>query len=462
VLSREDNEVLTNTDPGTPMGELFRRFWLPVMMVEELPAPDCVPVRVKVMNEDLIAFRDTQGRVGLIDAYCPHRGAAMFFGRNEHSGLRCIYHGWKFDVDGECVDMPNCPEGDTYRHKIHIRNYPTVEAGRLVWAYMGPKDRQPPFPQFQFNSLPDEHIYVSKFIVECNWVQSLDGAWDPSHGHFLHSVLGPGGTIGQTGVSGAGSGILPQTANPRLAGRAPISMPRSIPDFTKAYPPEQTETPNGAFMTELHETPDGKFRASTVPWHLPMFDGFGLGGPNIYSSNIRIPIDNKSIFWYRYRWSPEPLPQEYIWEYKHGGYVYPELVPGTFRTVANIHNDYQQDRVAQKQFTFSGIRCFPLQDIAMGENQWGPIADRTQEHLCSSDYHIIYWRRRLIKTAKALAQGVEPSEPFAAESFRNHNAMAIADTKEEALAQVHEKSQEWIVSQAPRTLAPALEATVAS
>jgi phenylpropionate dioxygenase-like ring-hydroxylating dioxygenase large terminal subunit len=436
------------------MGELFRRFWLPVMMCDELPAPDCVPVRVKVMNEDLVAFRQTDGKVGIIDAYCPHRGAAMFFGRNEHNGLRCIYHGWKFDAEGECVDMPNCPEGDTYRNKIHIRHYPNVEAGKLVWAYMGPADKQPPFPQFQFNSLPDSHVYVSKFIVECNWVQSLDGAWDPSHGYFLHSALGQGGDS----TDGSRTG-LPNTANPALTDQSRLQVRRTgLPDFSKSYPPEKTETPNGAMMTTVQELPDGRFAARTVPWHLPMFDGFGLSAPNVWSSNIRIPIDNKSIFWYRYRWSPAPLTEEMVWEYKHGGYVYPELIPGTFRTVANIHNDYLQDRVAQKQFTFSGIKCFPLQDIAMGENQWGPIADRTQEHLCSSDYHIIYWRRRLIKTAKALAAGVDPVEPFQPEHFRNHNANAVGDTLEEAVQKVHAASEEWIVPAEP--LAPQIAAGV--
>jgi hypothetical protein len=308
---------------------------------------------------------------------------------------------------------------------------------------MGPAEKQPPFPQFQFNALPDTHVFVSKFIVECNWVQSLDGAWDPSHGRFLHSALGPGGDSTMTSVVG-----LPSTARPGLNIRPPTNR-GPMPDFTKALPAELCETPNGNYMTQVSEMPDGKFSAGTVPWHLPMFDGFGLGAPNVWSSNIRIPIDNKSIFWYRYRWSPEPLSDDLIWEYKHGGYVYPELIPGTYRTVANIHNDYQQDRVAQKQFTFSGIRCFPLQDIAMGENQWGPIADRTQEHLCSSDYHIIYWRRRLIKTAKALAAGVDPQEPFAAEHFRNHNASALADTAEEAVRLVCERSHEWIVPNQP-------------
>src|SRR5512146_1855191 len=123
MLSKEDNELITNIEKGTPMGETFRRFWLPVMLASELPVPDCEPVRIKILAEDLIAFRDTEGRVGLVDAYCPHRGAPMFYGRNEENGLRCVYHGWKCDVDGNCTDLPNAPEGETFKKKIEAKAY---------------------------------------------------------------------------------------------------------------------------------------------------------------------------------------------------------------------------------------------------------------------------------------------------------------------------------------------------
>ncbi len=161
------------------MGELFRRFWLPVALAEELPGADCVPLRVKVLNEDLIAFRGTDGRVGLIDAYCPHRGAPLFFGRNEENGLRCVYHGWKFDVDGVCTDLPNAPEGDTFKDKIKVKYYPAVEAGDLIWAFMGPADKKPPMPEFEWLHMPSSHRYVSKFRLECNYLQAMEGDYDP-------------------------------------------------------------------------------------------------------------------------------------------------------------------------------------------------------------------------------------------------------------------------------------------
>src|SRR5437588_8352207 len=155
MLTREDNELITNTNPGTPMGDLFRRFWLPVALSEELPGPDCVPQRVRILGEDLIAIRDTSGRPGLFDAYCPHRGAPMFFGRNEEDGLRCVYHGWKFDVSGACVDMPSEPAESNFKNKVRTRAYPCVERNGMIWTYMGPRQVPPPLPDLLPNLDPE-------------------------------------------------------------------------------------------------------------------------------------------------------------------------------------------------------------------------------------------------------------------------------------------------------------------
>src|SRR5918992_1542416 len=214
MLSVEDNEIVTNTNAGTPMGELFRRFWLPVALSEELPGPDCVPLRVRILGEDLIAFRDTDGKPGVVDAYCPHRGAPMFFGRNEENGLRCVYHGWKFDVTGACVDLPNAPEGATYKDKVKIKCYPSVDAGDLIWAYMGPEDKKPPFPAFEWTKLPRNHRYVTKFVEQCNYLQAMEGDYDPSHARFLHSTLTPG-TLGDSiRQNGSQQGIFVEPIDP--------------------------------------------------------------------------------------------------------------------------------------------------------------------------------------------------------------------------------------------------------
>src|SRR2546423_5479097 len=188
MLSREDNALLTRVDRGTPMGDTMRRYWIPALLGWELPEPDCPPVRVKLLGEDLVAFRDTQGRIGLLDEFCPHRRASLFLGRNEECGLRCVYHGWKFDADGRCVDMMN--EADSFGHKIHTTSYPTVEVGGIVWAYMGPADLRPALPLFAWTQAPEAHRHVSKVIQESNWLQGLEGGIDTSHAPILHRVIG--------------------------------------------------------------------------------------------------------------------------------------------------------------------------------------------------------------------------------------------------------------------------------
>ncbi len=190
MLSAEDNAMLTQTDPGTPMGELFRRFWMPAMLSDELPGADCPPVRLRLLGENVVGFRDTEGNVGVLNAYCPHRGAPMFFGRNEGCGLRCVYHGWKFDIHGSCVDIPNVPEGDTYKHKVRIKSYPTIEKAGLIWVYMGPVDKQPPFYQFEWLETPETYRFMQKLIINCNYFQSMEGDFDASHAPFLHRTLG--------------------------------------------------------------------------------------------------------------------------------------------------------------------------------------------------------------------------------------------------------------------------------
>ena len=157
MLSREDNNLLTQVGPGTPIGELFRRFWLPATLSWELPEPDCAPIRLRLLGEDLVLWRNTDGTIGAMQNACPHRGASMFFGRNEENGLRCVYHGWKFDTDGQCVDMPNEPAESNFKHKIHAAAYPCVEYTDMVWIYMGPKEQQPPLPQVDWADVPSSH-----------------------------------------------------------------------------------------------------------------------------------------------------------------------------------------------------------------------------------------------------------------------------------------------------------------
>src|SRR5947209_4356471 len=201
MVSLQENEFLCRVGPGAPMGELFRRFWLPALLPDEIPEPDCPPVRLRLLGEDLVAFRDSNGQVGVVGTHCPHRGASLFFGRNEEEGLRCVYHGWKFDVQGNCVDMPNEPAESNFKQKVHATAYPARDWGGLVWVYMGPKELQAELPQLEWTQVPESHRFVSKWYQETNYMQGYEGDIDSSHSSFLHSLLTPVDTGQDTTIS---------------------------------------------------------------------------------------------------------------------------------------------------------------------------------------------------------------------------------------------------------------------
>jgi phthalate 4,5-dioxygenase len=186
MLSLQDNDLLCRIGPGTPMGDLMRQYWIPAVRSDELPSSDCPPVRIRLLGEDLIAFRDSSGNTGLFANACPHRGASLFFGRNEEDGLRCVYHGWKFDVTGACVDMPSEPAESNFKSKVRVRAYPTYERGGIVWAYMGPREKAPDLPQFEANMLPDGQYSMYTIFQECNYMQGWEGEMDTVHQAFLH------------------------------------------------------------------------------------------------------------------------------------------------------------------------------------------------------------------------------------------------------------------------------------
>ena len=190
MLSREENELLTQTDSGTPAGNYFRRFWLPAVAADaRCRLPTVLRFGCELLGEDLIAFRDTNGQVGLLDEACPHRRASLFWGRNEECGLRCVYHGWKFDVNGTCVDMPNEPAEYRFENKVRTAAYPTREYGGLIWAYLGPPEHQPELPKLEWARVPDSHRYISKRLQETNYLQAIEGGIDSSHSNFLHASL---------------------------------------------------------------------------------------------------------------------------------------------------------------------------------------------------------------------------------------------------------------------------------
>lgn len=393
MLTAEENRLISQTGPGTPMGELFRRFWIPVMLSEEIPARDCPPARLRILGEDLISFRDSDGRVGILDAYCPHRGAPLFFGRNEDSGLRCVYHGWKFDVEGACVDIPNSSEGEGYKDKVQITRYPAVDKGGMIWAYMGPPERQPPLPAFDFMGLPANHFAAWKIVSDCNYLQSLEGAIDASHGSFLHSNLD--NSSPRARVLG-----MPQMRN------------RAVPYYGFVE-----ETEYGVIGATVRPTDDGDNQVGISQLILPSFVP-GTGGGNLSYIRARIPIDDETSAVFRVWWdTKEPLSSEYLQEMRSGEFFVPEMMPGTYRPKASRSNDYGIDRHMQKNYNFTGIKEFNMQDVAVIEDQRGAIMDRTREHLLRSDLMIISMRKALIKAARDLASGQEPALPHKSELF---------------------------------------------
>jgi phenylpropionate dioxygenase-like ring-hydroxylating dioxygenase large terminal subunit len=406
MLTKEENELLTRTGPGTPMGQLFRRFWIPALLSEELISPDSPPVRVQLLGEKLIAFRDSNGTVGLIDRYCSHRGADLFYGRNEEGGLRCVYHGWKFDREGQCLDVPNAVVGQAFRDKCRLTAYPTIEKGGMIWAYMGPPDKMPELPHYGFFDAPDANYFVTKFKAHGNYLQSLEGECDSGHVSFLHRF------VNQEGVSAASSGGLPFVS--RVA--------------HVHWELEQTDY--GIMMAAQRDLGDGRanWRANLflMPHTVPIATVRGV----TMTCHIRVPIDDESSWLYRPRWNPSrPLTSAELAEFRTAGEDYPELLPASYIPKENNSNDYLIDRAMQRRFNFTGIKSLAAQDMAVQSDQAGVIADRTRENLVSADRAVLVMRQRLLKAARDLQAGKEPPETTRPEAF-NVRAMDIVIAKD--------------------------------
>jgi len=388
MLKHEDNELLVRVGPGTPMGQYLRRFWTPALLSEEIFAPDCPPVRVKLMGEELVAFRDTNGKIGLVDAYCPHRRAELFWGRNEDCGLRCVYHGWKFDTEGRCVDLPNAPDGDRIRKNMKITSYPTVERSGIIWAYLGPRDLMPEFPAAEVFNLPATHRYIQKMIIPTNWLQSMEGDVDSSHVSFLHRGAGP--------------------------------VPLSKFIFDDTAPRYNVVSMNyGLLLAAQRDAGPDHYHWRFSQWLVPNATLVASPSNRPFITNIRIPIDDVNTMHIRIysRIDAELTNQD--WDLVHSGKLFPAMKPGTYFTQGNAGNDYLIDRRDQKENSFTGIESIPLQDYAVTANQGGgPILDRSRERPTASDTAIIAVRKRLLSGVKDLLNGKEPSEPASALEYR--------------------------------------------
>ena len=408
MLSNEDNELMCRVGPGTPMGAFIREYWLPALISEELPEPDCPPMRLRLLGENLIAFRATSGKVGMFAHACPHRGASLFFGRNEEEGLRCVYHGWKFDTAGQCVDMPSEPAESNFKTKIKATAYPCIERNGIVWTYMGPRTSAeiPPLPQHHINTRPD--CRASKSLRICNFMQALEGDIDTVHTQFLH-----GGHV---------------------------RLEEAEPGTDRYY---QRRQPSAWLASEEHEigTTYGAWRLAEPDrdyWRIGHFQlPFYTSNANgiltqKFDSHAWVPVDDDNTMVWSI-WSPvpeelrgiagvgglvgnaRPRPGDNYGQSEFRG-LRPELMQpdttewlGKFRSIQTLANDYLIDREAQRTMkTYSGIpNGNEPQDRGVQESM-GPVYDRTREHLGTTDQMIIAARRKLINACKAFGQGAAP------------------------------------------------------
>jgi phenylpropionate dioxygenase-like ring-hydroxylating dioxygenase large terminal subunit len=391
MLSHADNELLCRVGPGTPMGNLMREFWLPCLMTSELPDPDGEPQRVMLLGEKLIAFRDSSGTVGLVAENCPHRGASLFFGRNEEEGLRCVYHGWKFNAAGACVDMPNEPPESNFKHKVRLTAYPCVERGGVIWAYMGPRQTPPPLPNLEPNMLPEGQFRVQKVFRECNWAQALEGDIDTSHLGFLHmgslkaEEQEPGSFTYYTVKERAPRYNVMDTAYGTMyAAYRPAEEDSYYYRFAQFLFPCFTMIPTGVLGVQVLArawVPMDDEHMMFWSFAAPKTLAFGPGGGA--ASGVS-QTDPPSGFNY--------LPQTSDWF-------------GKWRLTQHLRNDFLIDREVQRRNVgpngYTGIAGVHEQDQALTEAM-GPILDRTKERLATGDSMVIRTRRRLINAAKAL------------------------------------------------------------
>jgi phenylpropionate dioxygenase-like ring-hydroxylating dioxygenase large terminal subunit len=408
VLKAEDNEILTRVGPGTLMGDLLRRYWTPACLSAEVAGPGGAPARVRLLGESLVAFRDAGGRVGLVQENCPHRGASLYFGRNEGAVLRCVYHGWAFDADGRCADMPSEPA--PFCGKVRMRAYPVHESGGIVWAYLGPRETMTPFRDFGTDGRDAGELIASKQHAACNWAQAMEGNLDTAHISHLHQWEG----IDDIPDDGSDKPGYPSNA-----------MSWKFWRHDRAPRLELEETWYGYRYAGIRTTPNGHAHVRVTAYALP-YSTMVASIPFSAGQGLFVPIDDENCWRYfvapRARPNPRGLGGASLFS------VAPFTTPATGGQASGVvprhhtaGNDYQIDRAVQMApgtGIFSGVSDFVSQDLMVTESM-GPVYDRTQEQLGSTDKAISRMRHILITAAKGLAAGQQPPAVAASLDYRS-------------------------------------------
>lgn len=393
MLSKEENELITHSDAGAPLGQFLRRYWLPALLSEEIPAPDSPPVQVRLLGEELVAFRDTEGRIGLIEEHCAHRGTSLMYGRNEDCGLRCIYHGWKYDVGGNVLDTPAEPASSSFKGKVKQPSYPCVEAAGMIFAYLGPREKMPLFPDYEWASAPVENTYVAKSLLDCNYLQGLEGECDSSHLTYLHRQIDEEGQRQQA-----------------------LTLTSAVYDL------EETDFGVRLLAFRYPEADKTYLRVSSFVMPVSVWVPVRNKENHMY-----VPIDDKHTWRYDLGWLDRPVQQH---EIPRRSQIGPD-----FHRIRNQANHYLQDRDVQRTQTFTGIQDFLNHDACATETM-GPIYDRSREHLGASDKAVIAVRKRLADAVKAFQRGEDPPHVIT-------DPAQIRPTNIDTLGEVYPTGDDW-------------------
>ena len=386
MFTQEQNDTLCRVEGDAPMGQLMRRHWLPACMSEEVASPDCTPLKTRLLGETLVVFRDSEGKLGVLEDRCPHRKASLSFGRNEECGLRCLYHGWKFAVDGSVLDMASEPNSERKQRSFKHKAYPVRESGGFVWVYLGDEDTMTDFQPPAWAPAPDIPVSVVKIHTPCNWAQVLEGSIDSAHSSSLHSTNMPTAEVaGSTATDNAW--LRPsRDKSPRLE----IEMT----DYGFRYAALRVPIVNPETHVYVRTT---EFIAPFTVL-IPPNNQYNL-------AQMLFPIDDVNTMFYWIAWHPDPqkgITQD-AWRKFCAAEAGVEL-DENYKKSINIGNMFKQDREAMKKGDFTGITGIPAQDMAMWESM-GPIASRDSEILGTSDLSIVKFRQQMLKAAETVASG---------------------------------------------------------
>ena len=398
MLTAEENAQLTKAGPGTLVGDLMRRYWIPVVLSSEL-SPGGRVKRVRLLGEDLVTFRSPGGQVGLLAEFCAHRRASLYFARNEEPGLRCVYHGWQYDPCGRCIDQPNEEPETNFQDKVTLPAYPCAERGGVVWAYMGPAASMPGLPDLEWALVPEAQRFVSKFWQECNYLQALEGGVDPAHISFLHGVLD------------AGNAELRRALDQAAAGFGLAASLGRTPHI------EVVDTETGLLIGARRDAPAGQYYWRITQYLLPFhtMPPAEVGSDPVLHSHVWIPVDDDHVVNWCISWHQgRGLTETERMEFDAGASIHvTDYAPATneaygdIRPRANRPNDYLADWDAQRTRKFFGVPGVGAQDKAITESQ--AVYDRSLERLGRADIGIIRVRKRLLDAALALrARGTPP------------------------------------------------------